>query len=53
MTRVAYCVACARNVYVADGDEEVCPVCSSPLVDGGAPEEEPESEEPESTGPVA
>lgn len=53
--REAFCGICVRTVYRAPSDEDVCPVCSSPLivtsgqVDVGSPSEQtssiPENEE--------
>jgi hypothetical protein len=31
-TMTVYCSTCERNVYVAEDDTPVCPVCSGPLI---------------------
>jgi uncharacterized Zn finger protein (UPF0148 family) len=28
----AFCTVCSKTAYVKEGDDLVCPVCSSPLV---------------------
>ncbi len=32
----AYCPLCSRAVALQNGEDEVCPVCSSPLVTEGS-----------------
>jgi rubrerythrin len=31
-TKALHCSTCGRNVYVAEADTPVCPVCSAPLI---------------------
>lgn len=33
-----YCPHCGRDVYVANGDAEVCPVCEADLLVASEPE---------------
>ena len=42
-TIALYCSTCGRDVYVADEDTPVCPVCSAPLIGTVPPDEESES----------
>jgi Zn finger protein HypA/HybF involved in hydrogenase expression len=39
MAASALCPTCQRNVYMKDGDTQVCPVCSSPLLETVEPDE--------------
>lgn len=33
MGNEAYCPTCQRSLYLADDDQDACPVCSSPLLE--------------------
>ncbi len=42
MATPTFCSVCDRTVYVGDGDDFACPVCSSPLPDtSGSVDHEP------------
>jgi hypothetical protein len=45
-TIALYCSTCERDVYVAEEDTPVCPVCSAPLIAAVKPSEETEPSEP-------
>lgn len=44
--RLAFCPVCHRQVNLAEGDQPVCPVCSSPLVETRDGTEDSTSAEP-------
>ena len=54
MALSAFCASCQRTVYVEVEDTLVCPVCSTPLVEGITPiDEEAGAEEPVEDNPRA
>ena len=57
MASESFCSSCQRAVVVAEGDEDACPVCSSPLIpvasklsDVAAAEEASDALPPEAVG---
>ena len=54
MALSAFCSSCQRTVYVEVEDTLVCPVCSTPLVEGITPvDDEARVEEPAKDNPRA
>lgn len=43
MGNEAYCPTCQRSLYLADDDQDSCPVCSSPLLESIGDAAEPET----------
>lgn len=48
MALAGFCTVCQRTVYVDADSTPICPVCSSPLLDTGAPAAEDDSDDQES-----
>jgi Zn finger protein HypA/HybF involved in hydrogenase expression len=46
MAITAFCTSCQRTVYIEEDDTQVCPVCSTPLLEV-VPAMEGAAEEPE------
>jgi hypothetical protein len=51
MAITAFCTSCQRTVYIEEDDTQVCPVCSTPLLEVvPALDGPPEDAEPDQAG---